>query len=127
MVRILIIDDNLIIRHMLKMHIELASDLKVVGEDEIGVRSVDLVNKYKPDIVLVDFDMLGATGKKTVEELHQAVPEIPVIATSLNDREANVIIAKQAGAVDFVAKQADSVALIEAIRRAIAASTPGQA
>ena len=71
--------------------------------------------------------MLGATGKKTVEELHQAVPEIPVIATSLNDREANVIIAKQAGAVDFVAKQADSVALIEAIRRAIAASTPGQA
>ena len=46
MVRILIIDDNLIIRHMLKMHIELASDLKVVGEDEIGVRSVDLVNKY---------------------------------------------------------------------------------
>ena len=127
MVRILIIDDNLIIRHMLKMHIELASDPKVVGEDEIGVRSVDLVNKYKPDIVLVDFDMLGATGKKTVEELHQAVPEIPVIATSLNDREANVIIAKQAGAVDFVAKQADSVALIEAIRRAIAASTPGQA
>lgn len=110
---------------MLKMHIELASDLKVVGEDEIGVRAVDLVDKYQPDVILVDFDMLGSTGKEIVRELHQSVPQIPVIATSLNDRETNVIIAKQAGAIDFVAKQADSVALIKAIRQAIASA--GQA
>ena len=126
-VRIMIIDDNLLIRHMLKMHIELASDLKVVGGDEIGARSVDLVDRYRPDVVLVDFDILGSTGKKIVEELHQAVPEIPVIATSLNDSDTNVIIANEAGAIDFVTKQADSVALIQAIRRAIAVSRPGQA
>jgi len=126
MVRILIIDDNLLIRHMLKMHIELASDLKVVGGDEFGSRSVDLVARYRPDVVLVDFDMLGSTGKKIVEELHQAVPEIPVIATSLNDSDTNVIIANEAGAIDFVTKQADSVALIQAIRRAITVSRPGQ-
>jgi DNA-binding NarL/FixJ family response regulator len=127
MVRILIIDDNLIIRHMLKMHIELDPDLKVVGENEINARAVDLASRYKPDVIIVDFDMLGSTGREVVEELHQAAPEIPVIATSLNNSETNLIIAKEAGAVDFVAKQADSVDLIKAIRKAISTSRPDQA
>jgi CheY-like chemotaxis protein len=47
------------------------------------------------------------------------MPEIPVIATSLNNHEVNAMIAKEAGAIDFVAKQADSVDLIKAIRRAV--------
>ena len=119
MVRILIIDDNLIIRHMLKMHIELDSDLKVVGENEINVRPVDLAARYRPDVVIVDFDMLGQSARQTVEELHQAVPEIPVIATNLNNSDTTVLIAKEAGAIDFVAKQADSVDLIKAIRSAV--------
>ena len=125
MVRILIIDDNLIIRHMLKMHIELDPDLKVVGENEINGRAADLVSRYKPDVVLVDFDMLGSAGKEVVAELHQAAPEIPIIATSLNNSDINVIIAKEAGAIDFVAKQADSVDLIKAIRKAVENSKPG--
>lgn len=125
MVRILIIDDNLIIRHMLKMQIELDSDLEVVGEDEIGNRARDLILKYKPDVVLVDFDMPGSAGRKTVEELHAAAPAIPVIGTSLNNGEINLIISKDAGAIDFVVKQADSVALIKAIRQASSYSRPG--
>ena len=118
MVKILIIDDNLIIRHMLKMQIELDSDLEVVGEDEIGSRAEDLVSKYKPDVALVDFDMPGSTGKKTVQELHAVAPDLPVIGTSLNNGDTNLIISKEAGAIDFVVKQADSVDLIKAIRQA---------
>ena len=112
---------------MLKMHIELDPDLKVVGENEINTRAVDLASRYKPDVIIVDFDMLGSTGREVVEELQQAAPEIPVIATSLNNSETNLIIAKEAGAVDFVAKQADSVDLIKAIRKAISTSRPDQA
>ncbi len=124
MIRILILDDNLIIRHMLKMHIELAPDLKVVGEDEINVRPVDLALLYEPDVVIVDFDTLGPPGKQVVEELHQAVPQIPVIATSLNNNDITAVVAKAAGAVDFVAKQADSVDLLNAIRKAVGDSGP---
>ncbi len=124
MVRILIIDDNLIIRHMLKMHIELAKDLKVVGENEIGGHPVDLVEKYSPDVVVVDFDMLGSTARATVEELHLVVPNIPVIATGLHNDQAEIAASKNAGAVDFVVKQADSVALIKAIRRAFGRTRP---
>ncbi len=119
MIRILIIDDNLIIRHMLKMHIELAADLNVVGADEINRSSVDLALKYRPDVVIVDFDMFSPPGKQVVEGLHQAVPEIPVIATSLSNNEINAIVAKEAGAIDFVEKQADSVDLVNAIRKAV--------
>jgi two-component system, NarL family, response regulator LiaR len=125
MVRILIIDDNLTIRHMLKMHIELNPDLKVVAETEINVGAADLVLKYNPDVVIVDFDMMGSAGKQAVEELHQAAPELPVIATSLNNSEINVVIAKEAGAVDFVPKQADSVDLVKAIRKAAGHSGTG--
>jgi DNA-binding NarL/FixJ family response regulator len=124
MVRILIIDDNLIIRHMLKMHIELDPDLKVVGEKEINVSAAAVVLKYKPDVVIVDFDMSGRAGKQAVEEIHQAAPEIPVIATSLNNSDINVIIAKEAGAIDFVVKQADSINLIRVIRVAVGHSGP---
>jgi two-component system, NarL family, response regulator LiaR len=118
MVRILIIDDNLIIRHMLKMHIELDPDLKVVGENEINVHPADLTDRYRPDVVIVDFDMMGQSARQAVEELHQAAPDIPVIATSLNNSDTIVIVAKEAGAISFVAKQADSVDLIKAIRKA---------
>lgn len=119
MVRILIIDDNLIIRHMLKMHIELDPDLKVVGENEINGNPVDLAARYKPEVVIVDFDMMGTAARQAVEKLHQAAPQIPVIATSLNHSDTTVFIAKEAGAIDFVTKQADSVDLINAIRGAI--------
>ncbi len=127
MVRILIIDDNLIIRHMLKMQIELAQDLIVVGEDEIGGRPLDLVQKHKPDVVMVDFDMLGSNAKEAVEELHRAVPNTPVIATGLHNDQVNIVTSKQAGAVDFVVKQADSVDLIKAIRQSISVTPPDQA
>ena len=124
MVRILIIDDNLIIRHMLKMHIELDPDLKVVGENEINARPVDLTARYRPDVVIVDFDMLGQSARQAVEELHQAAPEIPVIATSLNNSDTTFIVAKEAGAIHFETKQADSVDLIKAIRGAVEHSGP---
>ena len=124
MIEILIIDDNLIIRHMLKMHIELDPDIKVVGENEINARSADLASKYKPDVILVDFDMLGPAAGQALEDLHKAAPEIPVIATSLNNSDVNVIVAKEAGAVDFVAKQADTVDLINAIHKAVDFSGP---
>ena len=124
MARILLIDDNLLVRHMLKIHIELSPDLEVVGVNETGGKAVDLVFKYKPDITVVDLDMPGSTGRKIVEELHQAVPDIPIIATSLNDSQINVTISREAGAVDFVVKQANSVDLIKAIRQAISLSLP---
>jgi two-component system, NarL family, invasion response regulator UvrY len=119
MIKILIIDDNLIIRHMLKMHIELDPTIKVVGENEINARAIDLVSKYAPDIVIVDFDMLGSAAKEVVEQLHQSTPETPILATSLNNRDSNLAIAKEAGAVDFVAKQADIADLIKAIHKAV--------
>jgi DNA-binding NarL/FixJ family response regulator len=78
------------------------------------------VERYGPDVVIVDFDMMGSAGKQAVEQLHQAAPEIPVIATSLNNQDINGFIAKEAGAIDFVAKQADSIDLVKAIRKAVA-------
>jgi two-component system response regulator DegU len=124
MVRILIIDSNLIIRHVLKMQIELSPDLLVVGEDESGREAADIVLQYKPDVVIIDLDIPGSNGMDTVYTLHLAFPDLPIITTSLNGNESCIARSKEVGAETFVDKQSDSKNLLKAIRKATSFAQP---
>ena len=100
------------------MQIELETDLKVIGEADSGLAGIGLAPQLDPDVVLVDLDLPEMDGLSTARELHSITPQIPVILLSLTDNEATRAQAREAGAIDFVTKQANPAALLDAIRNA---------
>jgi DNA-binding NarL/FixJ family response regulator len=102
----------------MKMQIELETDLKVIGEADSGPAGIGLAPQLDPDVVLVDLDLPEMDGLSTARELHAITPQIPVILLSLTDNEATRAQAREAGAIDFVTKQANPAALLDAIRNA---------
>lgn len=118
MVKVLVVDDLPSVRRIMKMQIELAGDLEVVGEADNQPDVLELVPKLKPDVVLLDLDMPDMDGIATTRKLSTLGTVIPVVTMSFDDNETLRARAREAGAVDFVKKQVDTENLIEAIRRA---------
>jgi two-component system nitrate/nitrite response regulator NarL len=107
-----------VVRQVMKMQIELETDLEVIGEADNGLAGIGLAPQLEPDVVLVDLDLPEMDGIATAWKLHAITPQIPVILLSLTDNGATRAQAREAGAVDFVAKQANPTILLDAIRNA---------
>ncbi len=122
MIRILIVAGYPIVKHMLKLQIELEPDLLVVGEREMGSTVAELVGQLEPDVILVDLDTPGEAAIASARTLHADFPQIPVLIISLDENEDYQKLAAKVGAAGFVRKQSDPALLIESIRRAAAAA-----
>jgi len=118
MVKILLVAHHPVVRQVIKMQLELETDLKVIGEADNGPAGICLAPQLDPDVVLVDLDLPEMDGIATAHKLHAIAPQIPVILLSLTDNGATRTQAREAGAVDFVAKQANPTTLFAAIRQA---------
>jgi two-component system response regulator DesR len=117
-IRILLVDDQPQIRRGLRMLLALEPDLEVVGEAGDGAEALAQVQEAQPDIVLMDVQMAGTNGLSAAHELHGEAPGARVIMVSLHDDAKTRLMARAAGAVDFVSKQQVDEALLDAIRRA---------
>ena len=118
MVRVLLVGDLPSVGRILKMQIELAGDLEVVGETGNKPDLLKLVLTSKPDVIIVDLDMIGMDAIATIRELQLQNPVIPVIAIGLDENEILRLRARNAGAADFIQKQANTSSLIAAIYHA---------
>jgi len=117
-IRVLIVDDHLMVREGLKVLLSTAPDLDVVGEAANGAEAVELVPLTRPDVVLMDILMPVMNGAEAAARIKEAFPAVQVIAlTSYADGEL-VEQTLQAGAVSFLLKDSRSEALVRAIRDA---------
>jgi DNA-binding NarL/FixJ family response regulator len=115
-VRVLLVDDDALVRAGLRMMLSSATDLEVVGEAEDGVRAVAAVREHRPDIVLMDIrmpEMDGITATAAVRRLDDA-PEVIVLTTYQAD--AQVLSALRAGAAGFLLKHTPPADIVRAIR-----------
>lgn len=119
MIRVLLVDDQAIVRKGFRVILELAEDIEVVGEAADGPGAVELARRSKPDVVLMDVRMPGGDGLSATREiLYHALgkpPEVLVITTF--DLDEYVFGALEAGASGFVLKDTDPDELVEAVRR----------
>ncbi|MGC0141930.1 response regulator [Pseudactinotalea sp. Z1732] len=115
MIRVLVVDDDAMVRQLLRTIIEQA-DLSVVADVGDGDEVIPAVHKHHPDVVVMDLRMHRVSGVEATRSV-MALPDPPgVIALTSFDSEDVILEAVHAGAHGFLAKDADPAEIITAIR-----------
>ena len=124
MIRVLLVDDQSIVRRALRGRFRLEPDLQVVGEASSGKEALALAQTLTPDVVLMDIEMPQLDGIAATAALRRVVPQSAVVILSIADDTQTRQRAQDAGAVAFVEKRGATDALLAAIRQA--AAQPGK-
>ena len=117
-IRVLIADDQAMVRAGFRMILEMQDDMQIVGEAADGAETIAAVKKLKPDIVLMDIQMPGMDGleaTRRIVEMHNEVPTRVLILTTF-ERDDYIFEALRAGACGFLLKNATPEDLVAGIR-----------
>ena len=113
-IKILLVDDQQVVREGLRRMLELENDLNVVGEASDASEALPQVESLSPEIVLMDIKMGGVDGIELTRRLRQKFPDINVIMLTLYDEYLTQAI--EAGAVGYLLKDIKREELVRAIR-----------
>ncbi len=115
--RVLLVDDHVVVRHALKMMLQrLAQDVTVVGEASSGHEAVSAAMRLTPDVVVMDLDMPDGDGEEATRALHEALPTARVLILTMHEEEERLLALLRAGARGYLSKDADDHDLVEGIR-----------
>jgi len=117
--RILIVDDHLVVREGLKLLIETSDKYAIVGEAENGRMAIDLVEKLKPDVILMDLYMPVMSGLEAIKEMGRTTPGIPIIILTTYNEDQLMMEGIEAGAKGYLLKDTNVENLFESIDSAI--------
>ncbi|WP_084957012.1 response regulator [Thermoactinospora rubra] len=123
MIRLLIVDDDALVRAGLSMILSGAEDIEIVGEAGDGSEVPKLVAAHRPDVVLMDIRMPTVDGLTATEALRAGASPPEVIVLTTFHADAQVLRALRAGAAGFLLKDIPPRDLVEAVRR-VAAGEP---
>jgi DNA-binding NarL/FixJ family response regulator len=118
MIRVLLVDDQDLIRAGLRMLCEAQADIEIVGEARTGSEAVRLAGELVPDVVVMDLRMPGMGGTTATQLILQARPAIRVVVLTTFDDDDHLYPALAAGACGFLTKDAAPKDLLAAIRQA---------
>ncbi|HEX4441932.1 MAG TPA: response regulator transcription factor [Galbitalea sp.] len=116
LIRVVVVDDQAIVREGLVTVLSLLSDIEVLGEAGDGKAAVELVDSLLPDVVLMDLRMPELGGLEATRAITRAHPEIGVLILTTFAEEASVVEVLRAGAKGFLTKDADRAEVAAAVR-----------
>ena len=119
-IRILIVDDQRLMREGLRTLLELESDLEIAAEAEDGQAALEQYEAAHPDVVLMDIRMPRLDGVEATRRLCQRWPEARVIILTTFDDDAYVFDGLRAGALGYLLKDVSGHELAEAVRKVAA-------
>jgi NarL family two-component system response regulator LiaR len=117
-IRVMIVDDHMMVRDGLKMFLSLYDDLEVVAEAGDGRLAIDICREIQPDVILMDVVMPGVDGPTATAAIRRDFPSIQVIALSTFSEQELVKQAIEAGAIGYLLKDVHADKLAQAIRDA---------
>lgn len=117
MIRVLVADDQALVRGALAAMLDLESDLEVVAQASSGQEALDEGLRTRPDVALLDVQMPGLDGLGAAELLRERLPECRVVMCTTFGRPGYLTRALAAGASGFVVKDAPPEHLVDAVRR----------
>jgi DNA-binding NarL/FixJ family response regulator len=115
-IRVVLADDHPMFRFGLRLSLEGAGDIEVVGEAADGADAVTLVEELDPDVLVLDLTMPAAHGVQVIETLASSRPRVRVLVVTMSDDSASVFAAVRAGASGYVLKGAGQAELERAVR-----------
>jgi DNA-binding NarL/FixJ family response regulator len=121
--KVIICDDQAIIRDGLEMLLKLEKDIEVIGQAQDGAEAVALVERTRPDLVLMDLKMPGLNGIEATRQIRTAYPQVKVLVLTTYDDDEWVFDAIRAGASGYLLKDTPREEVIKAVRGTVAGKT----
>ena len=115
-IRILVVDDESVVREGIATIISLQKDMDVVGEARDGIQAVQSAQKFKPDVILLDLVMPKQDGLSTIPKLKEMLPESRILVLTSFAESDRVYQAIKSGALGYMLKDATRGQLLQAIR-----------
>ena len=115
-IRVLLVEDHVLMRRGLQGQFGLESGFEVVGEAENGQQAVELATQLKPDIVLMDIDLPVMDGISATQQIKSSCPDIRVLALSAFGKDNQVVGMLAAGADGYCLKSIEWSQLLAVIR-----------
>jgi DNA-binding NarL/FixJ family response regulator len=116
MIRVLLVDDQSLLRMGFRMILDAEPDIEVVGEAADGATGVSMTSALHPDVVLMDVRMPGMNGIEATAAITAAAPASRVLILTTFDMDEYVFAGLKAGASGFLLKDAPPAELLSAIR-----------
>ena len=114
--RIMIVDDQSLVREGLIALLGLHDDIEIVAEATNGEEAIDLAKEKSPDVILMDLSMPVCDGVTATERIHSKYPRIKIIVLTTFDDDSNIGRALNAGASAYILKNTPSRQLADGIR-----------
>ncbi|MCA9953058.1 MAG: response regulator transcription factor, partial [Anaerolineales bacterium] len=115
LITVLITDDHAIVREGLRLILETAVDIEVIGEAADGAEALQLVAQQPPDVVLMDLRMPGMDGLTAIEHLQRDHPQVAVVILTTYNEDDLMLRGLQAGAKGFLLKDTVRETLLDTI------------
>ncbi len=123
MIRVLLVDDQALVRAGFRALLDAQADIEVVGEASEGAEAVALANEHVPDVILMDIRMPGMDGLEATRRIAAALPDVRVIMLTTFDLDEHVFEALSLGAAGFLVKDTEPTELLRGVR--VVAELPG--
>jgi two-component system, NarL family, response regulator NreC len=117
---LVVADDHRVVRQGLCALLKTEPDFRLVGEAADGIEALRLVERLRPNVLVLDLMMPGLGGLETAKQAAKASPGTRTVVLSMHSNEAYVVEALRAGAAAYVLKESGADELIRAIREAAA-------
>jgi DNA-binding NarL/FixJ family response regulator len=117
-IKVLLADDHPLIIAGIRRSIEHLDDMEVVGEAHTGQELLQLTERRRPDLVLLDLKMPGTNGVEVIERIHATWPAVKMVVLSACDDRPTIDAALTAGASAFVLKSAHAIDIASVLRQA---------
>lgn len=118
--KILVVDDAMFMRTMIKNLLKSSSDFEVIGEAENGMEAIQKYKELQPDIVTLDITMPEMDGLEALKEIIQIDANAKVVICSAMGQQGMVLDAIKSGAKDFIVKPFQADRVIEALTKVAA-------
>ena len=122
-IRVMITDDHLIVREGLRLILETAEGIDIVGEASDGAECLQLVPQSKPDVILMDLQMPRMDGITAIGHLRRGYPEIAIVILTTFNEDDLMIRGLQAGARGYLLKDTSRENLLDTIQAAAKGET----
>jgi two-component system invasion response regulator UvrY len=119
-VRILLVDDHVVVRAGYRRFLEQEPDCQVIAEASSGEEAYQTLQTLSPDIVILDLSMPGQGGLSVLRRMKLRWPLLPVLVFSMHDNLSFVVQAMRSGATGYITKSSEPELMVKAVRSVVA-------